>query len=494
MTENQQARFIQFHVLTSYPASLLNRDDAGFAKRMPFGGVMRTRISSQCLKKHWRTYADEHSLWRVEGLKGTNADTVPEHDSLRSRLIFQQKIVDPLVAEGAPLENARHAAAHVAALLLVGTDTAKKGADKRTKRAQKLLTGKDEPEETKEDYQVDPEQAPEDGPEASVADKPARTSGKPRAAVAPVVAESEPPGEIKTAEVVVLGRAEVTFLLSLARELAQGGKEKPAEWPPAEKTADRLLGWLKDKNNAKNLEAMKAPGQEDRRKKGLRQSSHANMGLSAALFGRMVTGDLFARGDAAIHVAHAFTVHGEQAESDYFSAMSNLEHGDAGSDHINAQELTSGLFYSYVAVDVRLLVDNLSGDAALAGRVLHNLTHMLATVTPGAKLGSTAPHAAAHLLMAEAGDAQPRTFANAFLSPVRPDEKAGELLERTYKALREEVLDSDANFEPPRGRALMVRRSSDLATSLSVPKGNAHGMGELANWVAAQVTCEAGNG
>ena len=31
------ARFLQIHTLTSYPASLLNRDDAGFAKRMPFG-------------------------------------------------------------------------------------------------------------------------------------------------------------------------------------------------------------------------------------------------------------------------------------------------------------------------------------------------------------------------------------------------------------------------------------------------------------------------
>ena len=42
-------RFLQIHFLTSYAATLLNRDDAGFAKRIPFGGVVRTRISSQCL-------------------------------------------------------------------------------------------------------------------------------------------------------------------------------------------------------------------------------------------------------------------------------------------------------------------------------------------------------------------------------------------------------------------------------------------------------------
>ena len=48
------ARFIQIHTLTPYHATLLNREDAGFAKRIPFGGVTRTRISSQCLKRHWR--------------------------------------------------------------------------------------------------------------------------------------------------------------------------------------------------------------------------------------------------------------------------------------------------------------------------------------------------------------------------------------------------------------------------------------------------------
>jgi hypothetical protein len=58
-------RFIQIHSLTSYPASLLNRDDAGLAKRIPFGGAVRTRISSQCLKRHWRTTQDHMALKRA---------------------------------------------------------------------------------------------------------------------------------------------------------------------------------------------------------------------------------------------------------------------------------------------------------------------------------------------------------------------------------------------------------------------------------------------
>ena len=47
-------------------------------------------------------------------------------------------------------------------------------------------------------------------------------------------------------------------------------------------------------------------------------------GLDAALFGRMVTSDVLSRGDSAVHVAHAFTVHGEETESDYFTAVDDL--------------------------------------------------------------------------------------------------------------------------------------------------------------------------
>ncbi|HMQ22634.1 MAG TPA: type I-E CRISPR-associated protein Cas7/Cse4/CasC, partial [Planctomycetota bacterium] len=63
-------RFVQIHTLTSYAATLLNRDDVGFAKRMPFGGVTRTRVSSQCLKRHWRHATGEHALSSIRSLDG----------------------------------------------------------------------------------------------------------------------------------------------------------------------------------------------------------------------------------------------------------------------------------------------------------------------------------------------------------------------------------------------------------------------------------------
>ena len=48
-------RFVQLHVLTSYPPANLNRDDLGRPKTAMMGGEPRLRISSQSLKRAWRT-------------------------------------------------------------------------------------------------------------------------------------------------------------------------------------------------------------------------------------------------------------------------------------------------------------------------------------------------------------------------------------------------------------------------------------------------------
>ena len=81
-------RFIQISTLTTYPASLLNRDDSGLSKRIPFGGISRTRVSSQCLKRHGRM-AD--GLWSLQNVDKDIAT------SIRSRKIFPEKIEKPLI-------------------------------------------------------------------------------------------------------------------------------------------------------------------------------------------------------------------------------------------------------------------------------------------------------------------------------------------------------------------------------------------------------------
>ena len=45
----------EIHMLKNYPPTNLNRDDSGAPKSCQFGGTNRGRISSQCLKRSWRT-------------------------------------------------------------------------------------------------------------------------------------------------------------------------------------------------------------------------------------------------------------------------------------------------------------------------------------------------------------------------------------------------------------------------------------------------------
>lgn len=48
-------RFLQLHLLTAYGPSNLNRDDLGMPKTAIFGNAPRLRVSSQSLKRAWRT-------------------------------------------------------------------------------------------------------------------------------------------------------------------------------------------------------------------------------------------------------------------------------------------------------------------------------------------------------------------------------------------------------------------------------------------------------
>ncbi|MDP2312726.1 MAG: type I-E CRISPR-associated protein Cas7/Cse4/CasC [Pseudomonadota bacterium] len=392
------ARFIQIHFLTAYPGALLNRDDAGFAKRLPFGGATRTRISSQCLKRHWRTFEGAGSL-----------DELNVPPTYRSRVTFERHIVAELVKEGLPEMSVRAVA----------------------EALKSAVFGKSEK---------------------------AKAKG------------GEVGGPVETNQVTVLGEPEVNYLRNVARTVLA----ELTDLKGAEATVKSVL---------------ERPGKENL--KTLFQAS----GLGAALFGRMVTSDLLSRGDAAVHVAHAFTVHKEESETDYFSAVDDLvkSDGELGSGHIGNTELTSGLYYGYVVVDVALLVSNLTGkpqkewveaDRSLAGQVVEHLVRLIATVSPGAKLGSTAPYAYAQALLVEAGDAQPRTLANAFFKPVRPAD--GDMLAGTYKALAAHVHELDEIYGPGGVRRMVgLGMDAPLRDRLGVEPGGT--LAQLASWAGERV-------
>jgi CRISPR system Cascade subunit CasC len=207
--------------------------------------------------------------------------------------------------------------------------------------------------------------------------------------------------DLDTPQAILLGGAEVDYLKQLVRHVVMKGGDV-----------------------AKGLDAKRGDIATNIAEMGV--SAKLPRGLESALFGRFVTSDLLANTDAPIHVAHAMTVHAQESESDYFTVVDDItrESGASGSAGMFDVELTSGLYYGYVAVDVPLLLTNLSNDAKLAGKVAEHLVHLVATVTPGAKLGSTAPYDYAELVLVETGDRQPRKLSNAFRKAVLPQMSA----------------------------------------------------------------------
>ncbi len=309
--------FLQIHTLTAYPASLLNRDDAGLAKRIPFGNAIRLRVSSQCLKRHWR----EDLTQRLPDLP----------DGQRTRSFFTRTVLPKAVAAGVPEALAAALIEPLAKAVIDGG--VKEGGDLN--------------------------------------------------------------------QPVLFGQREADYFAQMLLQVSR-------EADPAKALSERL----KSKEEKDNLKAL----------------GRSAAGLTAALFGRMVTSDLLARVDAPVHVAHAMTVHAANTEMDYFTVVDDLNRDDeTGAAHANQTELGAGLYYGYVAVDLPLLVSNLTGceakdwksqDATVVRRVVDALVSSIVQQSPGAKKGSTAPYAWADLLLLEAGNAQPRTLANAFLEAV----------------------------------------------------------------------------
>ena len=367
-------RFIQIHSLHGYSSVLLNRDDSGLAKRISYGGNMRTRISSQCLKRHWRVADGAHALTAIEGAEA----------SVRSRELVTQRVINPLKAEY-PEEVVKAV----------------------SEAFQKAVYG---------------EKGDEKG----------------------------------SRQPLLLGEPEIRFLACEAKRLAD---KHPAEVGKAVKQ------WSKESRT--NLKAMRA-------------SSILPGGLVAALFGRMVTADVEANIDAAVHVAHSFTVHREESESDYFTVVDDLRRieDDAGADHIGETELTCGLFYGYVVVDRGTLLTNLAGNLKLAGEVCRRLIHLISTVSPGAKLGSTAPYGYASWMMVEAGIRQPRSLGEAFRDPCSPTVEGAEA------ALRRHLERLDATYETGE-----KRRTMSLGGA-AMPGAELVSIKDLAEWAAQAVSGE----
>jgi CRISPR system Cascade subunit CasC len=305
------SRFLQIHLLTTYPPSNLNRDDLGTPKRALFGGVPRLRISSQCLKRAWRT-SDVFKA-SLDGQMGT-----------RTRRIGHLAR-DVLLQAGANEKNATTWASQIAA-----------------------------------------------------------SFGK-----------LKEKGGLEIEQIALVGHDELETINDLAQTLA--ARESQA--------TDEELERIHSKTTA----------------------------TDCAMFGRMMADSPQFNAEAAVQVAHALTVNKAPIESDFFTAVDDLneyagEEG-AGSAHMGEIEYGAGIYYQYICVNRDLLVENLGGDKERADQAITALIDAAATVAPSGKQATFGSRARASYILAEVGDQQPRSLVEAFLEPTDKIEEAVDKLE-----------------------------------------------------------------
>lgn len=314
------SRFVQLHLLTSYPPSNLNRDDTGRPKSAVIGNVSRLRVSSQSLKRAWRT---------------------------------SELFVDTLGAD----KDA-----------VIGVRTKEMGIEVFNK----LCAGGIDPKHAKKWAQ----------------------------------AMAEVFGKLKKADTKTKkdedGEAKTNALLDLEIE-------QLAHFSPEERRAIDML-----------IETLVERGTEPTSDE-LQLLSASREAVDIAMFGRMLAKHPAYNCEAAVQVAHAFTVHASANESDYFTAVDDLNRGDEdrGAAHIGEVGFGAGVYYLYVCIDRELLKHNLGGNEALVQKSLAALVQTMTKISPTGKQNTFASRAYASYVMAEIGDAQPRSLSQAFVKPVK---------------------------------------------------------------------------
>lgn len=349
------SRFIQLHILTSYPPSNLNRDDTGRPKTAVVGDCTRLRISSQSLKRAWRTSDIFEST-----LKG--------HIGTRTKEMGIS-IYQSLTKQGISEKNAREWAK------LIASQFGKLKSDKKTVN--------------NEDLHV----------------------------------------------------------------------EQLVHYNPEEEQA---IANLVTKLVATEI----APTEDD-----LKLLRKQHTAVDIAMFGRMLAASPAFNTEAAVQVAHAITVHKAAVEDDYFIAVDDLNNGetDRGAAHIGEAGFGAGVFYLYLCINRELLQQNLGGDAALTQQALNALLHAVTKVSPTGKQNSFASRAYAGFVLAEKGDQQPRTLAQAFLKPVKDQDTLGraiaELTKRrdNFKAVYGDCADSSAQFNVETGEGSLSEIADFIA-------------------------------
>ncbi len=419
--------YVVVHRIFSLSVSLPVRGADGLAKRALYGGVERQRLSSQSVKAHLRESTG------VPGSMVDLATALGTEMSVRSAIIGPHLIAPALIKHGLKDDEAAKWADAVMALFQSGKKkpTSEAAATSKSKKA-------------KADVKSDDEEIKEDEPDDAVT-----TSDAGR-------------------QILTLGKQEIAALTAVAVAL-HNEKIAPSEM------RDLLGKATKRKGQSKKVQDALAALDAVRK--------HA--GLDGALFGRMATGIAVSRIDSAVQVGHALTTHAIQSSIDFFSAQDQLldrDAGETGGAFIGSRELTSGVFYLPVVIDIEQIRKNCAGwtNDEIA-KVVGWLVKNIATITPAAMLGSTAPFTDPGEVVVEITNGQPVNAMGAFERPVAPTVEASVAgfnhhLERIWSMIgRPAKVARLSEFIDPKATTPAVQRLADavantIRTAGSAPK------------------------
>jgi len=368
------SNFIQLHLLTNYGPANLNRDDLNRPKTAIVGGVQRLRVSSQCLKRAWRTSEVFESATgkRTKEMGGKILSALMTDMTLED--VLAGKDISTAVKSEIPEKDAKDWAWKIASVFV----------DKMKKDGKTV--NESEVQETEEKAK-------------SKKEKKSNVDKK----------------TLRSEQMVFYYPEEIGNISQLIEKLK---KDKKA---PSEKDVNDLL-------------------------------VHKGTGVDVSMFGRMMACSPDYNVEAAVQVAHAFTVHKAAVEDDYFSAVDDLNKHEehAGSAYIGEAEFGAGLYYLYVCIDRALLKENLGNNEELAQKAIRALVESASTVSPTGKQNSFASRAYASYVLAEKGDKQPRSLAGAFLKPVTGDDVLGRAIEAirsTREAFNKVYADATEPYE-----------------------------------------------
>jgi CRISPR system Cascade subunit CasC len=377
MENDIMTEFIQLHMLASYPPSNLNRDELGRPKTAVVGNIQRIRISSQSLKRAWRTsdvfrevLGDYHLGIRTREM-GWNIYCALTTGRTLNDIVFTND--DTVVNQVIDEENAVVYARSIAEVFGKLKNAEKAKTDKKGKKNKKSQVAEEEDETTD-------------------------------------LIEKNDQSE--------MGKKKRSLCV-----------EQVVNYSPNEIAAiDALISRITRDNVA--------PIKDD-----LKLLRKQNSAVDIAMFGRMLASSPEFNQDAAVQVAHAFTVHAGVIEDDCFTAVDDLNPKN-GAAHFGETEFASGLFYLYVCVNRDLLVENLDGDTALADNALRALVETAAKISPTGKQNSFASRAYASYLLVEKGHQQPRSLASAYLKPAH----GADMIEAAITTLNEQRTKMDAVY------------------------------------------------